>query len=50
MDTITDSELLKIVENWIKEQPINLGVKTAFSAGYRMAERKAKNHTTNDMI
>lgn len=43
METITDSELLKIAETWAKDMPINLGIKTAFAAGYRMAESKAKN-------
>lgn len=37
---ITDSELLKLAEDWFKEQPINLGAKIAFAAGYRLAELK----------
>lgn len=49
MENITDSELLKIAENWEKEQPINIGIKTAFAAGYRMAEIKAKNCTIPDV-
>jgi hypothetical protein len=49
MENITDSELLKIAENWEKEQPINIGIKTAFAAGYRMAEIKAKNCTIRDV-
>lgn len=50
MENITDSELLKIAENWSKEMPINIGIKTAFAAGYRMAENKAKNCTIPDVI
>jgi len=38
MKTITDHELLKITEDWVKEAPLNIGLKTAFAAGYRMAE------------
>lgn len=49
MENITDSELRKIAENWEKEQPINIGIKTAFAAGYRMAEIKAKNCTIPDV-
>lgn len=49
MENITDSELLKIAENWEKEQPINIGIKTAFAVGYRMAEIKAKNCTIPDI-
>jgi hypothetical protein len=49
MKSITDSELLKIAENWEKEMPINLGVKTAFAAGYRLAERQVKNCTIPDV-
>lgn len=49
MENITDSELLKIAENWSKEMPINIGIKTAFAAGYRMAEIKAKNCTISDV-
>ena len=37
---ITDTELSKIIEDWHKEQPINIGIKTAFAAGYRVAELK----------
>jgi hypothetical protein len=40
MGTITDHDLLKVAETWEKEQPINIGVKTAFAAGYRIAESK----------
>ena len=49
MKTITDSDLLKIAETWEKEMPINIGIKTAFAAGYRMAESKAKNCTIPDV-
>ncbi|MDH4127132.1 MAG: hypothetical protein OEV44_00150 [Spirochaetota bacterium] len=49
MKNITDSELLKIVEKWEKEQPINIGIKTAFTDGYRMAENKIKKLTIFDV-
>lgn len=43
MKTITDQELLKICEKWDITTPVNLGIKTAFAQGYRLAERKALN-------
>ena len=50
MELITESELLKIAEAWEKEIPINVSIKTAFAAGYRMAESKAKNCIIPDVI
>lgn len=46
MKTITDHELSMIAENWAKEMPINTGIRTAFAAGYRLAEQEVKNCNT----
>jgi len=39
MKTFTDHKLSKIAENWTKEKPDNIGIKTAFAAGFRLAEQ-----------
>lgn len=43
MKPLTDHELSKIAENWTREIPDNMGIKTAFTAGFRFAEQMAKN-------
>jgi hypothetical protein len=43
MKILTDYELSKIADNWTKEIPDNIGIKTAFAAGFRLAEQIVKN-------
>jgi hypothetical protein len=46
---ITDHELSKIAEDWYNGiEYINTGLKTAFVAGYRYAERKANGQDTGE--
>ena len=41
MKTITDHELSEIANDWAKEIPYeNIGIRTAFAAGYRLAEKQ----------
>jgi hypothetical protein len=42
-DKITDHDLLKIADDWAKAIAIkNIGIRTAFASGYRLAEKQAK--------
>ena len=48
-ETITDHDLAKIAENWYKGiEHVDTGLKTAFAAGYRFAERQANGHDTGE--
>jgi hypothetical protein len=48
-ETITDHDLSKIVEDWYKGiEHVDTGLKTAFAAGYRVAERQANGHATGE--
>jgi hypothetical protein len=48
-ETITDHDLSKIAEDWYKGiEHVDTGLKTAFAAGYRFAERQANGHDTGE--
>lgn len=42
MKTITDHELSKIVDAWENKMPDDIGIKTAFAAGFRAGENYKK--------
>ena len=50
MKTLTDHELSKIAENWTKEISDNIGIKTAFAAGFRFAEQMVKRQCCGSLI
>lgn len=48
-ETITDHELSIIANDWAKEIPYeNIGIRTAFAAGYRLAEQQANGAKSKD--
>ena len=50
MKTITDHELSKIAEDWENSiSVINLGIKTAFAAGYRYKEKQIYDKLISDI-
>ena len=50
MNTITDHELSEIANDWAKEIPYeNVGIRTAFAAGYRLAEKQT-NETNSEPV
>lgn len=48
-EAITDHELAKIANEWVKNTSIvNIGIRTAFAAGYRLAEKQANDVQSKD--